>query len=389
MTTRLIIGFLFHVFIIIPFSVAAQDWEAAEEPSWSEQTSTETALSTDTPPADQDATYIIKKGDTLWDLAFQFLGDPFQWQRIWEINPYITNPDLIFPGNQLMIPGRYAGASTEGTYRSDETFSSETQGALDSTADLKEDLTSSSEYPGDSLLLTSLQRKEILSEKSLAKVPFLWTERDPAGNMFPGNAVVNPPVTGKAYQLFSTISFKPFSGAVYRPGDTVDIFTSLRFERFSEKPVNLVKRAGRACVSKTEGKEVHALLFEMWDVIVGKERVAPATHLSGYTIDTLVDPMVSITARVFTRVEQTESPYPFQMIILDKGSTQGVERGDVFGIYHRDDKDGPARLSVIGSIGHVGTTTSTLTIVLMAQNRIADGDKAVLLRRAQCSQLQE
>jgi hypothetical protein len=389
MASRLITGYLVYILFIITFSAAAQGWEEGGEPSWTEQPATETVTQTFTPSAVQDATYIIKKGDTLWDLAFEFLGDPFQWQRIWEINPYITNPDLIFPGNQLLIPGRYASASAAETFRSDQTFSSETQGALDSTAALKNDLTSSSEYPGDSLLLTSLRRKEILSEKSLAKMPFLWTERDPSGNMFPGNAVVKASAVGKAYQLFSTISFKPLRGAVYRTGDTVDIYTSLRFVHFNGKPANLVKRAGRACVSKTEGKEVLALLFEMWDVIVGKERVAPVTYLPCFTIDTLVDPAVSITANVFTRVEQTESPYPFQMIILDKGSTQGVERGDVFGIYHRDGKNGPARLSVIGSIGHVGTNSSTLTILLMAQNRIADGDKTVLLRRAQCSQLQE
>ena len=28
--------------------------------------------------------YIIKRGDTLWDLAGKFLGNPFLWPQIWE-----------------------------------------------------------------------------------------------------------------------------------------------------------------------------------------------------------------------------------------------------------------------------------------------------------------
>ena len=45
--------------------------------------------------------YIVKKGDTLWDIADYFFKDPFKWIKIWEKNLYITNPDLIYPGNKI------------------------------------------------------------------------------------------------------------------------------------------------------------------------------------------------------------------------------------------------------------------------------------------------
>jgi hypothetical protein len=32
------------------------------------------------------------------------LKDPFLWPFIWKANPYIANPDLIYPGNNLAIP---------------------------------------------------------------------------------------------------------------------------------------------------------------------------------------------------------------------------------------------------------------------------------------------
>ena len=48
--------------------------------------------------------YTIKKGDTLWDLSQRFIEDPFYWPNIWADNPeLITNPHLIFPGQQIRI----------------------------------------------------------------------------------------------------------------------------------------------------------------------------------------------------------------------------------------------------------------------------------------------
>lgn len=55
-------------------------------------------------PADTGGTYTIKQADTLWDISNTFLKDPFLWPLIWKVNPYITNPDLIYPGNALVIP---------------------------------------------------------------------------------------------------------------------------------------------------------------------------------------------------------------------------------------------------------------------------------------------
>jgi LysM repeat protein len=49
--------------------------------------------------------YTIKKGDTLWDISEEKMKDPFLWKNLWKANPYIKNPDLIFPGQKLNIPG--------------------------------------------------------------------------------------------------------------------------------------------------------------------------------------------------------------------------------------------------------------------------------------------
>jgi hypothetical protein len=47
--------------------------------------------------------YTIKQGDTLWDISSKFLKDPFLWPKLWQINPYITNPHWIYPGQPLKL----------------------------------------------------------------------------------------------------------------------------------------------------------------------------------------------------------------------------------------------------------------------------------------------
>ena len=64
----------------------------------------ETATPAPAPAVEEHPAYIIKQGDTLWDIANTFLKDPFLWPFIWKANPSITNPDLIFAGNKLVIP---------------------------------------------------------------------------------------------------------------------------------------------------------------------------------------------------------------------------------------------------------------------------------------------
>jgi len=47
--------------------------------------------------------HTVVRGDTLWDLAAQYLGDPYLWPQIWERNPYILDSHWIYPGDPIVI----------------------------------------------------------------------------------------------------------------------------------------------------------------------------------------------------------------------------------------------------------------------------------------------
>jgi hypothetical protein len=47
--------------------------------------------------------YIVKKGDTLWGISGMYLQEPWLWPELWDVNPQIDNPHLIYPGDELYI----------------------------------------------------------------------------------------------------------------------------------------------------------------------------------------------------------------------------------------------------------------------------------------------
>ena len=47
--------------------------------------------------------YLVKEGDTLWDLAGRFYGDPYLWPQIWEQNRYVQDAHWIYPGDPLVV----------------------------------------------------------------------------------------------------------------------------------------------------------------------------------------------------------------------------------------------------------------------------------------------
>ncbi|WP_203702500.1 LysM peptidoglycan-binding domain-containing protein [Asanoa iriomotensis] len=96
-------------------TATAQDVEApAQTPQPSASPTTDSAAQ-----AKPDPVHRVVRGDTLWDIADDHLGDPNRWDDIYDINKgrrqpdgrALRDPDLIQPGWRLTIPTQAARAA--------------------------------------------------------------------------------------------------------------------------------------------------------------------------------------------------------------------------------------------------------------------------------------
>ena len=53
--------------------------------------------------SDYPSSYTVKQGDTLWDISAMYLQSPWLWPEIWQVNPQVENPHLIYPGDILTL----------------------------------------------------------------------------------------------------------------------------------------------------------------------------------------------------------------------------------------------------------------------------------------------
>jgi hypothetical protein len=81
--------------------------------------------------------HVVKRGDTLWDLAKAYLKDPFRWPEVFQRNTDIVeNPHWIYPGETIRIPSSevkpevLARISTKPAPSTDRTVFSQTPGGL-------------------------------------------------------------------------------------------------------------------------------------------------------------------------------------------------------------------------------------------------------------------
>ena len=66
-----------------------------------------------TGPRTNAKTHVVAKGETMWDLAEKYFGDPWFWPELWSWNPHITNPHWLFPGTVVNLTSRPEAAVEE------------------------------------------------------------------------------------------------------------------------------------------------------------------------------------------------------------------------------------------------------------------------------------
>jgi hypothetical protein len=131
----------------------------------------------------------VQSGDTLWSLCDSYYRDPWQWPRLWSMNPQVTNPHWIFPGDVVKLHDG-AGASGSGGVRpapaAAVAFKSNRPGTLGSRAVLLRELgfIEANALEGSAQIAGSREEKIMLATGDQAYVSFTKEQPLKAGERY-------------------------------------------------------------------------------------------------------------------------------------------------------------------------------------------------------------
>ncbi|HEX5520741.1 MAG TPA: LysM peptidoglycan-binding domain-containing protein [Longimicrobiaceae bacterium] len=278
------------------------------------------ALAQVAPAQQQPRTHVVRRGDTLWDLARQYLSDPFLWPEIFRINPdVIRDPARIYPAERLRLPGAGEGFI-----------------AIESE-------------PGEGRTVFYPRETEqraggpIVRPAGTADVPVL-TPGDfyRAGFLAPDAEVrsigrlaeleaptVVPLAMTPQIQLYDRVYVTLAAGDAAQVGDRIHF---LRRGRAVKQYGRIWESTGLATVAAIEGNVATAVVVQMFDAVAVGDLAVPAAR---FPVPAGVAPTPE--AGMEARVVAFQNAHPVQMtqeiVFVDVGQQSGVAAGDEFLAY--------------------------------------------------------
>lgn len=317
-----------------------------------------------TPPRNEtEGTYIVKQGDTLWDISSTLLKDPFLWPFIWKANPSIANADLIYPGNSLVIPSMApveramaSPAAASAPAEQEKTAAGQPQAqpvpaAEPAPVDPRQEPESEgglfgkkSPIRGNSmtsepekitrLLLPETVQLPIADKYTVLRAGFVGFDESK-------DRIVGIVLGEKTIFSYDDVVYVNISSKTAGPGDRFLIFTPLHAVKHPTKGSrygSLIRVDGvLEVIAPGSGGNYTARIVVSFDSASKKSMLTPyqdppliygnppakSKDIEGYVLDIRQDQTIS---------SQNDCIY------LDKGSADGVELGDQFVIYDKNPK---------------------------------------------------
>ena len=286
-------------------------------------------------------TYVVKRGDTLWDISRMYLKSPWRWPELWGMNlKALPNPHLIFPGQTLYLDKSdgYARLRTQPTGGSD-TVRLSPRTRTDSLASLA--LPTLKTH----LIAPSLVEPLVADAATIEQAPRLVAITDQRVLMAAGDRVYargNPdaplstkPGQPRSFRVFrEAIPLKdPVTGEVLgyeaRYLGNAELARSETTEEISDGKGNLKQEPVPATVDITSTKE---------EIRAGDRMLPePPRTFKNYIPH---EPQTSVNARVVSIYGSTPVAVAGQnqVIAINMGTAQGMEPGHVLTLLTQGDR---------------------------------------------------
>jgi LysM repeat protein len=365
-------------------------------------------------PVAHDSTtqsHTVREGDTLWDLARHYRGDPFLWPDIYRLNTgVVEDPHWIYPGEVLNLSGTAAVASVPAEDTplpasdsasapvADQVAESPTAGT-EADAAPPASLTSLTEAapesdesaplfgprPGQTMQETmraytqqpyrALRRSEFHSSGFLTegqKLPYgkvHGTVTPPQIRATPHNNNALP---------YTVVSVSAPKGATYEVGDSLlSVVIGHELGRYG----NVVQPSGILQVMDTAGGKYLASVVAVYGTIRGGQSVLPLERFGAAGSARAVPVSDGVRASLIGGSGRQALKAPQMIVFLDQGRQAGVAPGDLFEIRRRPERldDGNVRVNEVMAtlqVVHVRERTATARLLNVISPDIPAGTEA-------------
>lgn len=268
--------------------------------------------------------HTVEKGDTLWDLSSKYLGSPWYWPKVWSYNPQIANPHWIYPGNQVRF---FPGNGEETPVQAEQVINAngDDEGFQSNEMIGGEDEVQMVRLP------IHVKTGEIVVRQAFATP----NEVEVAGTLVGSFAETEMLSTYDIVYL----DFKDRSAVqvgasyvVFRPQVKIYHPRSGKFLGYLMQIVGTVK------VNGTREPKVRAVVDKAYDDMRRGDRIGPAKERLVDTVNAVPNTVALQNLTVVAEVNQALTVVgDHNLVLIDAGSAQGVQVGNVFTIIRQTD----------------------------------------------------
>jgi LysM repeat protein len=349
------------------------------------------------------STHTVKSGDTLWDIARTYLGDPFLWPQIYKLNTgVVEDPHWIYPGEVLQLVGA-PGQTAVPTQDTPPAPPAPAPAAVSPPA-VDVVVHPSQGMAGEEPGMELFRRRRVANVRNAFKTyrevkfhPLRAGEFYSGGFLSEGNALpfgtLLGPITPEqiessraraAVQVLSRVAALPPAGASYAVGDTLVVVDR------REGPVGygeIVVPMGLIRITGLNGAQAVGDVIAVYGPIRDGQSVLPAEKFADPGEAQYQAVSSTLEGRVLIARDLRELRLPQQVLFLDIGKRDGVALGDLFEARRTP---GPQRGAAADAVDevmatlqvvHVSERTTTVKIRNVVSPDIPVGTKVRLVAK--------